>query len=92
VLELAVDTAGPEAQQTLRRSFPAYRIDRPDERRLRVVSSGPIDLLPLAQTLAGYGTRVQEARLLRPTLEEVFVRVTGIESGQLRQEREGKKR
>jgi ABC-2 type transport system ATP-binding protein len=92
VLELAVDTAGPEAQQTLRRSFPAYQIDRPDERRLRVVSSGPIDLLPLAQTLAGYGTRVQEARLLRPTLEEVFVRVTGIESGQLRQEREGKKR
>jgi ABC-2 type transport system ATP-binding protein len=92
VLELAVDAAGAEAEQTLRRSFPDYRIDRTDERLFRVVSGALIDLLPLAQTLAGCGAHVQEAKLLRPTLEEVFVRVTGIESNQLRQEREGKKR
>jgi ABC-2 type transport system ATP-binding protein len=35
---------------------------------------------------------VTEARLIRPTLEEVFVRVTGIESGLMKQEREGKKK
>jgi hypothetical protein len=29
--------------------------------------------------------------MVKPTLEEVFVRITGIESGLMRQEREGKK-
>jgi ABC-2 type transport system ATP-binding protein len=92
VLELAVDRAGPEAQSALQRGFPAFQIHRPDDGHFRVVSEQAIDLLPLAQTLAGCGTRVREARLLRPTLEEVFVRVTGIESKLLRQEREGKKK
>jgi len=42
--------------------------------------------------VAEAGAEVSEARLIRPTLEEVFVRVTGIESGLMRQEREGKKK
>jgi ABC-2 type transport system ATP-binding protein len=92
VLELAVDHAGDGLAEELRRRFPGYAVHRADERHLRLVSEGSIELLPLLEAVAGGGTEVSEARLIRPTLEEVFVRVTGIESALMRQEREGKKK
>jgi ABC-2 type transport system ATP-binding protein len=92
VLELAVDQATEGLAEELRRRFPAYAVHRADERHLRVISAGSIELLPLLETVAGDGAEVIEARLIRPTLEEVFVRVTGIESALMRQEREGKKK
>jgi ABC-2 type transport system ATP-binding protein len=92
VLELAVDQAGAELADALRPRFPGYTVHRLDERHLRLVSAGSIELLPLLKAVAEGGAEVTEARLIRPTLEEVFVRVTGIESGLMRQEREGKKK
>ena len=92
VLELAVDQAGAELVDALRPRFPGYTVHRLDERHLRLVSAGSIELLPLLKAVAEGGAEVTEARLIRPTLEEVFVRVTGIESGLMRQEREGKKK
>jgi ABC-2 type transport system ATP-binding protein len=92
VLELAVDQAGAELADALRPRFPGYTVHRLDERHLRLVSAGSIELLPLLKAVAEGGAEVTEARLIRPTLEEVFVRVTGIESGLMRQERERKKK
>ncbi len=92
VLELAVEEAGSDPPETLKRRFPGYAVHRPDERHLRVVSEGPIELLPLLGALAEDGAKITEARLIRPSLEEVFVRVTGIESARMRQEREGRKK
>jgi len=57
-----------------------------------VVADSTIELLPLLGALAEDGAVVTEAKLLRPTLEEVFVRVTGIEAAAMKQEREGKKK
>jgi ABC-2 type transport system ATP-binding protein len=67
-------------------------VHRADAHHLRLVSESSIELLPLLEAVAEGGAEVSEARLIRPTLEEVFVRVTGIESALMRQEREGKKR
>jgi ABC-2 type transport system ATP-binding protein len=77
VVELAMAEAGPGLQR---------------ERSLRITAAGAIELLPLLAFLAQRHVPVTEARLVRPTLEEVFVRVTGIEAERLRQEREGKKK
>ncbi|KPJ87419.1 MAG: ABC transporter [Spirochaetes bacterium DG_61] len=92
VLQMAVEETGPELLLSLRQQFPRYSIRRTDERSIRVVSGGSITLLPLLDFLTGRGVAVTEARLIRPTLEEVFVRVTGIESELMMQEREGKKK
>jgi len=92
VLELAVEEAGPGLADGLRRRFPGYAVHRPDERHLRLVSDSAIELLPLLTALAEDGAAVTEAKLLRPSLEEVFVRVTGIEAAAMKQEREGKKK
>jgi ABC-2 type transport system ATP-binding protein len=92
VLELAVEQTGAQLLNALRRRFPSYAMHRPDDTHLRLVSERSIELLPLLGAVAHEGAEVTEARLIRPTLEEVFVRVTGIESGLMRQEREGKKK
>jgi ABC-2 type transport system ATP-binding protein len=91
VLELAVDRGGREHAAAVRERFPACAVERAEDRSLRLVSDGAIGLLPLLAFLAERGGTVTEARMVRPTLEEVFVRITGIESGVLRQEREGRK-
>jgi ABC-2 type transport system ATP-binding protein len=76
----------------LRRRFPEYQINGVDELTFRVVADGPIALLPLLAFLDKHRLTATEARLIRPTLEEVFVRVTGIEADHLRQEKEGAKK
>jgi ABC-2 type transport system ATP-binding protein len=92
VVELAMAEAGPGLQRALQRRFPGYGILGAGERSLRITAAGAIELLPLLAFLAQRHVPVTEARLVRPTLEEVFVRVTGIEAERLRQEREGKKK
>jgi ABC-2 type transport system ATP-binding protein len=92
VVQLAVQEAGPALRRALQRQFPDYVIHGVDERSLRVAAAGSIDLLPLLAYLAKRRVPVTEAKLIRPTLEEVFVRVTGIEADYLRQEQEGAKK
>ncbi len=63
-------------------------VEPPDA--LRVRSNGPLRAGPLVSTLEGQGVAVVEARRVRPSLEDVFVQITGVEAAKLRQERERK--
>jgi ABC-2 type transport system ATP-binding protein len=92
LLQLAVEKTGPELLRSLRERFSQYTFQGLDDKNLRLVSEGTIDLLPLLAFLSEKQVVVTEARLIRPTLEEVFVRVTGVEAQRMRQEREGKKK
>jgi ABC-2 type transport system ATP-binding protein len=92
VLQLAVEKSGSKLLPALQQHFPDYTIQSVEEGGVRLISSGAIELLPLVDFLSHGGMTVTEARLVRPTLEEVFVKVTGIESARMRQERDGKKR
>ena len=56
--------------------------------RLRLTSAQRISLFPILRFLDERGLEVFEARILRQTLEEVFVRVTGIGADEMRKERE----
>ncbi len=56
--------------------------------RLRVTSPEPVSLFPLLRFLDERGVQVFEARVLRQSLEEVFVRVTGIGADEMQKERE----
>lgn len=55
---------------------------------IRVESTAPIHVGPLVRFLEDQGTEVMEARRMRPSLEEVFVRVTGIEVDAMKKEKE----
>jgi ABC-2 type transport system ATP-binding protein len=56
--------------------------------RIRVESPEPVRVGPLVRLLEDRGAEVFEARKMRPSLEDVFVRVTGIEAGAMKQEME----
>lgn len=55
---------------------------------VRVESSRPVRVGPLVRLLEDEGAEVSEARKIRPTLEDVFVQITGIEAGMMKQEKE----
>jgi ABC-2 type transport system ATP-binding protein len=55
---------------------------------IRVESTAPIHVGPLVRFLEDQGAEVMEARRMRPSLEEVFVRVTGIEVDAMKKEKE----
>jgi len=65
-----------------------FATESPDT--VRVESRMPIRVGPLARALEDGGIEIVEARRLRPSLEDVFVRVTGIETNAMRREREGR--
>jgi ABC-2 type transport system ATP-binding protein len=56
--------------------------------QIHVGSSEPIRVGPLVRFLEDRSVEVSEARRLRPSLEEVFVQVTGLEAEAMRKEKE----
>ncbi len=57
---------------------------------IRVEADGPVRVGPLIRFLEDRGAEVAEARAMRPSLEDVFVRITGIEADAMRKEKEKK--
>ena len=51
-----------------------------------------MDIFPILRVLHDQQIKVLEAKLIKPSLEEVFVDITGIELDHLRKEKEGKKK
>jgi ABC-2 type transport system ATP-binding protein len=59
---------------------------------VRIGSHGKIELMPFIKFFDAQGIKISEARIIRPSLEEVFVKITGIEVEKLKAENEGKKK
>ena len=51
-----------------------------------------VDIFPILRVLHEQDVTTLEAKLIKPSLEEVFVNITGIEIEHLRKEKEGKKK
>ena len=64
-------------------AFPALECKALTDNALRVTSIEPLRIGPLVQLFEENGAEVTEARVIRPSLEEVFVEVTGIEAGKM---------
>jgi ABC-2 type transport system ATP-binding protein len=88
LMQLAVSDSGSCADGKLVSAFPHLRFESPSQGEIRVESDAPISVAPLVRFLEEKGIEVAEARRLRPSLEEVFVRVTGIEVNAMKKEKE----
>ncbi|HHW55795.1 MAG: ATP-binding cassette domain-containing protein [bacterium] len=71
------------------KAFPGFRTEILSANTLRIHSPREIDLMPFMRFFAARGLKVTEARLLRPSLEEAFVRLTGLELAEMKKEKEG---
>lgn len=70
-------------------AFPSLRFELSGSGQVRVKSNQAIPVGPLVRFLEEQGGEVLEARRVRPSLEEVFVELTGIEIELMKKEKSG---
>jgi ABC-2 type transport system ATP-binding protein len=88
VVEFAVSTGAVGLCEAISGAFLDLRCEAVSDGALRVESREPVRIGPLVRFIEDHGAEVSEARKVRPSLEEVFVRITGIEAAAMKQERE----
>lgn len=69
-------------------SFPGLEFTTRGQGSIRVEAGEPVPVGPLVRFLEDHGAEVAEARRMRPSLEDVFVRITGVEVDAMRKEKE----
>ncbi len=82
--------AGPveHLQGALSQAFPDLDCTLSGGGIIRVEARTPVPVGPLVRFLEDRGAEVSEARRMRPSLEDIFVRITGIEADAMRKEKE----
>ncbi len=76
--------AGPE----LAEGFPDLDFRFPAPGEIRVEAARPLPVGPLVRSIEERGGEVAEARRVRPSLEDVFVRITGVAASSMEREKE----
>jgi ABC-2 type transport system ATP-binding protein len=92
VVQFSVDKGAAGLCEAMTSAFPRLQCRTVTSAEIRVESSEPIRVGPLVRFLEERGAEVAEARKLRPSLEDVFVDITGIKAGEMKQEREKAKK
>jgi ABC-2 type transport system ATP-binding protein len=88
VLLLSVSSAPENLEEDIASAFPEFRFQPEAGGKIRVESEDPVEVGPLVWFLEKRNVRVLEARRHLPSLEDVFVEVTGIEAGTMKKEKE----
>mgnify|MGYP006282335911 CR=1 FL=1 len=88
VVEFGVSDRAEALCSAVLEAFPALECKTIDSAAFRVESPEPVRIGPLVRLIEDNGEEVSEARKIRPSLEDVFVHVTGIEAKIMKQERE----
>jgi ABC-2 type transport system ATP-binding protein len=88
VMEVSVSDSSPALCSNLASAFPQLFFQPHADGLIRVESSETIRVGSLVCYIEEHGVKVMEARLVHPSLEDVFVRVTGIEAHAMAKEKE----
>jgi len=89
LITFAGDSMLPQISLTeLSAAFPSLRFELSESGQVRVKSNQPISVGPLVRFFEEHDCEVLEARRGRPSLEEVFVELTGIEIELMKKEKE----
>ncbi len=75
-------------QDFLQKEFPEARIEV-SQNRVRVHTPRPMGLKPFIDRFSDLDCEVYEARLLRPTLEDVLIKITGMDTTGLQEVKTG---
>ncbi len=80
VVQFAVNKGAAGLCESIAAQFPALQCHAVSDTAVRVESPEPVLIGPLVRAIEDSGTEVTEARKLQPSLEDVFVEITGIEA------------
>jgi len=90
VMQFAVSNRDNALPGKLAEAFPSLTFQGLVGGLIRVEARETINIGPLVRFLEDEGAQVREARRMQPSLEDVFVQITGIEAGAMRKEKEKK--
>jgi len=79
-------------EQDFHQQFSHCNLKHVQDSVFQVRSAMSLDLMPLMSFFDSRGIKVMEAKIIKPSLEEVFVKITGIERAVMKKEKEGKKK
>jgi ABC-2 type transport system ATP-binding protein len=88
VIIFSTSNSGDGLTGEMASAFPQYQFQFPAPNQIRIESAEPVNVGPLVRFLEERNIQVTEARRHVPSLEDVFVQVTGIEAGLMRREKE----
>jgi ABC-2 type transport system ATP-binding protein len=88
VMQIAISSSNTTLQDKLTAAFPHLIFQVPAPNLIRVEADAPVHAGPLVRFIEDQGVDVTEARRMRLTLEDVFVRITGIEVDAMKREKE----
>jgi ABC-2 type transport system ATP-binding protein len=88
VMQLGVSNSEASLHAQLAAAFPNLTFQDLSRGLIRVESGGPVHVGPLVRFLEDQGAEVIEARRIQPSLEDVFVQITGIEAEAMCKEKE----
>ncbi|MBN2242973.1 MAG: ABC transporter ATP-binding protein [Acidobacteria bacterium] len=90
VMRIACAQIPAGIEDRLAEAFPEFAVALSTGGFIRVESGKPVKVGPLVRFLEDNGAEVKEARRARPSLEDVFVSITGVEADAMRREKEKK--
>lgn len=88
IVEFRLARTLPELDSAISEAFPSFQTESSADGVIRVHSKQPVDIMPLMRFFDQKQLAVYEAKIIHPSLEEVFVRVTGLEISKMKQEKE----
>ena len=93
IVEVSFEEARFDKNQLLdklHRQFSDIECTLKNETTLKVISNNKIDIAPVVHFLSTQGFYILEAKLIQPTLEDAFIKMTGIEIDIMKKEKEKK--
>jgi len=88
VMLFTISNADKAIKERLISAFPHLTLQFLSDEQIRVESAEQVRVGPLVHFMEDQGGEVVEARRIYPSLEEIFVRVTGIEVNAMKREKE----
>lgn len=88
IVEFTVKQATPEVGVRLADAFPETEVEVVSTTQFRATAVQPIRVGSVVIFLEQHGLEVSEAREVRPSLEDVFVNVTGLAAQEMKREKE----
>jgi ABC-2 type transport system ATP-binding protein len=88
VVQISYTNDVEDGRAKLAEAFPLLEFRALSPGIVQVTSHEPVPVGPVVRFLEDQGSEVAEAQRMRPSLEEVFVEITGIEADAMRREKE----
>lgn len=90
IVEFITDSNGINLEKQLLNTFPNINIKSITNHGIQITSQNQIELMPFMNFFGQEGIKINEAKIIRPSLEEVFVKITGMDIDKLKKAKEEK--